>query len=51
MVFGIYQKEKLEINEDFKSAGIREVREECGLDSNLKISKLLCFFSHLFTGL
>ena len=39
----------MEINEDFKSAGIREVREECGLDSNLKISKLLYVSFHTYS--
>ena len=42
-------KGKLEINEDFKSAGLREVREECGLDSNLKISKLLYVSFHTYS--
>ena len=42
-------KGKLEINENFKSAGIREVREECGLDSNLKISKLLYISFHTYS--
>ena len=41
-------KGKVEINENFKSAGIREVQEECGLDSNLKNIKIIIyFFSHL----
>ena len=42
-------KGKVEINENFKSAGIREVREECGLDSNLKISKLLYISFHTYS--
>ena len=41
-------KGKLEINENFKSAGIREVREEC-LDSNLKISKLIYISFHTYS--
>ena len=42
-------KGKLEINEDFKTAGVREVQEECGLDSNLKISRLLYISFHTYT--
>ena len=42
-------KGKLEINEDFKSAAKREVQEECGLDLNLKISKLLYISFHTYS--
>ena len=42
-------KGKLEIDENFKSAAVREVQEECGLDSNLKISKLLYISFHTYS--
>tara|TARA_Y100000385_G_scaffold287132_2_gene350658 strand:- start:151 stop:729 length:579 start_codon:yes stop_codon:yes gene_type:complete len=41
-------KGKLEKNEDFKSASLREVQEECGLDSNLVIAKLLYTSFHTY---
>jgi len=41
-------KGKLEKNENFKIAAIREVQEECGLDSNLEIIKLLYTSFHTY---
>ena len=42
-------KGKLEYLEDFETAALREVREECGLDSSLKIEKLIYIFFHTYT--
>jgi 8-oxo-dGTP pyrophosphatase MutT (NUDIX family) len=41
-------KGKLEPAEDFKTAALREVQEECGLDNQLKISKLLHVSFHTY---
>jgi ADP-ribose pyrophosphatase YjhB (NUDIX family) len=41
-------KGKLEKGEDFKTAGIREVQEECGLDKNLSIIHLLHISFHTY---
>ena len=41
-------KGKLEKNENFKIAAIREVQEECGLDRNLEIIKLLYTSFHTY---
>jgi len=42
-------KGKLEYLEDFETAAIREVKEECGLDSSLKIEKLIYISFHTYT--
>ena len=41
-------KGKLEPSEDFESAALREVQEECGLDNQLYISKLLYISFHTY---
>ena len=42
-------KGKLEYLENFETAALREVREECGLDSSLKIEKLIYISFHTYT--
>lgn len=42
-------KGKLEYLEDFETAALREVREECGLGSSLKIEKLIYISFHTYT--
>lgn len=42
-------KGKLENLEDFETAAIREVKEECGLDSSLIIEKLIYISFHTYT--
>ena len=42
-------KGKLEYLEDFETAALREVKEECGLDSSLKIEKLIYISFHTYT--
>ena len=42
-------KGKLEKLEDFETAAVREVQEECGLDSFLKIEKLIYVSFHTYT--
>ena len=42
-------KGKLENLEDFETAALREVKEECGLDSSLKIEKLIYISFHTYT--
>ena len=41
-------KGKLENLEDFETAALREVKEECGLDSSLKIEKLIYISFHTY---
>jgi 8-oxo-dGTP pyrophosphatase MutT (NUDIX family) len=41
-------KGKLEYLEDFETAALREVREECGLDSSLIIEKLIYISFHTY---
>jgi len=41
-------KGKVERNESFKQAALREVREECGLDNSLKLIKLLYTSFHVY---
>ena len=41
-------KGKLEPSEDFESAALREVKEECGLDNQLYISKLFHISFHTY---
>ena len=41
-------KGKLEYLEDFETAALREVKEECGLDSSLKIEKLIYISFHTY---
>ncbi len=41
-------KGKLEYLEDFETAAQREVKEECGLDSSLKIKKLIYISFHTY---
>ena len=42
-------KGKLENLEDFETAALREVKEECGLDSSLIIEKLIYISFHTYT--
>ena len=42
-------KGKLEYLEDFETAALREVKEECGLDSSLIIEKLIYISFHTYT--
>ena len=44
-----FPKGKLEYIEDFETAALREVKEECGLDSSLKIEKLIYISFHTYT--
>ena len=48
MVVWDLPKGKLEPAEDFKTAALREVQEECGLDNQLYISKLLHVSFHTY---
>tara|TARA_B100000780_G_scaffold259768_1_gene211022 strand:+ start:633 stop:1217 length:585 start_codon:yes stop_codon:yes gene_type:complete len=41
-------KGKLEDQEDFETAALREVKEECGLDSSLRIEKLIYISFHTY---
>ena len=41
-------KGKLEYSEDFETAAQREVKEECGLESSIKINRLIYISFHTY---